>query len=117
MVLEQVVDDCKTNSFQDLWIIDFFIVIPVNNNSDSKGPISKITLSNISNINPDCPMVVMGRIGHLQDFWRKISTIKNMASDNQLSVMECPTTDSRRMLGFYRPRTFYCFRHKLHQQG
>jgi hypothetical protein len=42
MVLEQVVDDCKTNSFQHLWIIDFFIVIPVNNNSDSREPISKL---------------------------------------------------------------------------
>jgi hypothetical protein len=101
MVLEQVVDDCKTNSFQHLWIIDFFIVIPVNNNSDSREPISKITLSNISNINLNCPMVVMGRVGHLQAFRRKVSTSRNMASDDQLSVMECPATDSRRMLGFW----------------
>lgn len=98
MVLEQVVDDCKTNSFQHLWILDFFIVIPINNNSDSREPISKITLritlSNISNKNPNCPMVVMGRVGHLQAFWRKVSASRNMASDDQLSMMECPAPDS-----------------------
>lgn len=94
MVLEQVVDDCKTDSFQHLWIIDFLIVIPVNNNSDSREPISKITLSNISNMNPNCSMVVMGRVGHLQAFWSKVSTSRNMGSDDQLSVMECTAPDS-----------------------
>lgn len=48
-------------------------------------------------------MVVMGLVGHLQAFWRKVSTNRNMASDDQLSMMECPAPDSPKDVRFLSP--------------